>query len=89
MIARRRDIVRVRLPRPDLQVGGIVEWRFTSFGDVLALAGDPDSGNVVVYVREHRTPLTEATTFLSPRLGRVVAAALLSAARHADGGGGL
>lgn len=89
MIARRRDLVRVRLPRPHLQVDEIAEWRFTSFGDVLAVAGNADSGNVVVYVREDRAPLTEATTFLSPRLGRAVAAALLSAARHADTGGGL
>jgi hypothetical protein len=87
MSVRRRDTVRVRLPRPDLQVGGIAEWRFTSVGDVVVVVAHPDGGDVVIYVREDRSPLAEASAFLSPSVGRLVAAALLAAARHADGQG--
>lgn len=87
MSVRRRDTARVRLPGPDRQVDGIAEWRFASLGDVVAVAAHPDGGDVVIYVREDRSPLTEASTFLAPSVGRSVAAALLAAARHADGGG--
>ncbi|HJQ45597.1 MAG TPA: hypothetical protein VJ870_04620 [Amycolatopsis sp.] len=89
MIARRRDTQRVRLPLPHYEVDEIAEWRFTSFGDVVAVAAHPEDGDVVLYLLEGRTPLTEATAFLSPRMGRAVAAALLAAVRHADAGGGL
>ncbi|TNC20902.1 hypothetical protein [Amycolatopsis alkalitolerans] len=87
MSARRRDTARLRLPHPHLEVDGIAEWQFTSFGDVVAVAAQPDGGDVVIYVREDRAPLTEASTFLSPRVGRSLAAALLAAARYADRGG--